>query len=116
MVELLDLKTVLLAFGEFGEYIQNRTKGSHIFLYRENLYLSKDKIVSKKSESVSKNGYYRLFQINDSKIYLICSAVGTDVSELGNTVPLEAFYSDSYIDAVHQLNIAVSKKLEKVKK
>lgn len=114
MIEPLDLKTVLLVFGDFGEYATNRTKGSHIILSDENLYLSKEKFVHKHSETISDGmKSLRLFQFLKTKVYMICTSVDVNETIMSNTLPVEVFYSDSQLDAKERFTMILNEFREK---
>jgi hypothetical protein len=114
MVEALDLKTVMLAFGDYEEYTVQRTRGSHVFYETDNIYLRVDKLDVKISEKINIDApsddecrYLQLYQVRSVNIYLICDSVGINQNELFNINPQESFYSDSYLDASKRFKSAL---------
>jgi hypothetical protein len=115
MIEPLDLKTVMLAFGDYEEYTPNRKKGTLVYPAPDNIYVHDEKVDVKITEKINTEAacederrYLNLFQVRASKIYFICKSTGIIENELSDITAIEAFYSDSFIDASNRFKTVLA--------
>jgi len=108
MIEKLDLKTVFLIFGDYSIYISGKSED---VIGIEGITVLKKKIkrietVSYKKPNTVGNStrYTHLCQFENSKIYVLFIAMYDDIYNHSGFKTLEAFYSDSQLDAVKQLH------------
>lgn len=121
MVELLDLRSVLLVIGDFDEYTRPRVKDSTV--YTTDIFVFKNKLTEKdvaciQLSPIDGKSYHhlQLYQVNDHKIYLIVDAVGESRQNLTCGLPIEALYSDSILDAKKHFKSVLNQHREKLKK
>ncbi len=105
----------MLAFGDYEEYTLNRKKGTLAFSAPDNIYVFVEKAEVKITEKINPEGtsgeerrYLNLFQVRGSKIYLICKSTGIIENELSDITTIEAFYSDSFIDASNRFKAVLT--------
>ena len=113
----------MLAFGDYEEYTLNRKKGTLAFSAPDYIYVFVEKVEVKITEKINTEGssgeerrYLNLFQVRGSKIYFICKSTGIIENELSDITTMEAFYSDSFIDASNRFKAVLTENRAKALK